>query len=92
MSGLPDLLNFCLNTSSVDFYSEDLSNIVDFLSVITFPDPGMCAAEIHICHSFCNSLHCAKSSIMTYISPYSLHVTHIFYCCFTIHHNPDMWI
>ena len=55
MSGLSNMLTICLKTLSLSFHSEDHSNILEFLSAITFSDPGMWAAETHICYS---AAHC----------------------------------
>ena len=62
MSGLPNMLTMCLNTLSLSFHSEDRSNILEFLSATTFSDPGMWAAETHICHS---AAHCHMSKVIS---------------------------
>ena len=49
------MLTMCLNMLSLSFHSEDRSNILEFLFATIFSDPGMWAAETHICPS---AAHC----------------------------------
>ena len=62
MSGLPNVPTICLNMLSLSFQSDDCSNILEFLSATTFSDPGIWAAEIHICHS---AAHCHMSKAIS---------------------------
>ena len=90
MSGLPNMLTMCLNMLSLSFHSEDRSNILEFLSATTFSDPGMWAAETHIC---CSAAHCHMSKAISshksdLIPP---HVINISYSCIVLHHDPNMF-
>ena len=88
MSGLPNVLTMCLNMLSLSFHSEDRSNILEFLSA-TFSDPGIWAAETHIC---CSAAHYHMSkAISSHNSDLIPPCYNISYCCIAVHHDPNMF-
>ena len=88
MSGLPNVQTIYLNTPSVSFHFEDRSNILKFLSAMTFWDPGMWAVKIQSC---CSAAHYHMSkAISSHIGSNYPHIINISYCCIVVYHNPNM--
>ena len=89
MSGLPNVLTTCLNTLSLSFHSEGHSNILEILSAAIFSDPGIWAAETHICCSaaYCHMPKAISSHKLDLIPPMLLNIS---YCCIAVHHDPNM--